>query len=228
MKVAFSLPLTLIALVGAGCCSIGTTYVERAKDLCGWKTTKLHGIPITLEVPHHFQVQVIETYYEHNQLVLRDSATRQPVVTRNATIAVVNTKEIFTVDFLRPAAGTLDTSLALDPASQYFTKIDNTIVDKTIQDITTAINTISGALTAAPGAKKAIALAPGLIPHDRVVAELIVEVADSHALEKMHAFLCEHLNGCSNCATHAGALPPSHDIVPPVPVLRSPDTVIHQ
>ncbi len=194
----------------AGCHSITSTHIERAKDLCGWKTAKMHGIPTTLEVPHHFKIAVVDTYFERNGNVLRDMGCEKVITPghlppllkeRRVDVTVENTKEIFTVDFVRPGAGTLNTKATLDAERQYFTKIENKIEDKTIQDITAAINTLSGALNPAAGGGRSRGLFadPGVTRHDRVVAVTYVEVADPHALERIHEFLCQHLNGCNAC-----------------------------
>jgi hypothetical protein len=225
MRTAQLIPLALPVLVAVGCCSIKSTYVERDKGLCGWKTTHLEGIPTTLEVPHDFKISIIDTYYEKAGNMLRDPRGNMPpgapvspippapqpaanlplLRTRGVEVVVENTKEIFTVDFVRPAAGTLSTKAALDADHQYFTSIDNKIEDKTIQDITTSINTLSAAInpllkTRALAATDPTTADPTILKHPRVVAVTYVEIADPHAREKIHDFLCEHLNGCGHCA----------------------------
>src|SRR4051812_3058051 len=72
MRVSQFIPFALMALVAGGCSSIASTHVERDKGLCGWKTTHLRGIPTTLEVPHHFKISIIDTYYEKGGNMLRD------------------------------------------------------------------------------------------------------------------------------------------------------------
>jgi hypothetical protein len=211
MKPTKILSLLSLCLTSVGCTSIGSTHIERAKELCGWNTTHLHGIPITLEVPHHYEIQIVETYYELGGALMRDSQTKSPIVTRKATFQVKNTKEIFTVDFVRPAAGTLDTSLTLDPKSEYFTKIDNKLTDTTIKDITAAITTISAA--ANPLLARDALNNQNAIQHDKIVAEALIEVADPDAKQKIHAFLCEHLNGCTNCSTKGGDRPATPDVM---------------
>jgi hypothetical protein len=205
MKAIRLLHRALVGLAVVGCSSISSTHVERDKDLCGWNTTKLHGMPITLEVPHHFKISIVDTYYEKNGNVLRvppadpkQETLPFPLTSRRVDVVVENTKEIFTVDFVRPAAGTLSTKASLDADRQYFTSIDNKIVDKTIQDITTAVGTLSQALN--PLLKtRALVQDATLVQHDRVVAVTFVEIGDPNALVKIHQFLCEHLNGCRTC-----------------------------
>jgi hypothetical protein len=212
--------LALITL-GLGCSSIRTEHLERDLDLCGWKKTHLHGIPITLSVPHHFEVSIIETYYEIQGSIVREvsadpKVNGPPVVTREVQLEVKDTKEIFTVDFVKPASGTLDTKVELDPNAQYFKTINNTIVDTTISDIANSIKTLSGAISPLAKGARALQIDSRLTPHPRVVAMAVVEIADPHAKEKIHDFLCQHLNGCSTCATRAGERPPAADLLIPV------------
>jgi hypothetical protein len=109
MKNTVLLTLAVACLIGAGCSSIQSTHVKRNEEMCGWETTHLHGIPVTLQVPHHFRVEVIETSWEKNGNLVRDAATKVPVTTHDVNVAVADTQEIFTVDFVKPGAGTLNT-----------------------------------------------------------------------------------------------------------------------
>lgn len=223
-------PALLLTLVG--CCSVSSTHVERDKASCGWKTTHLHGLPVTLEVPHRFKVSIIDTFYEKSGNVLRDTSCVAPgmvppaLKTRSVEVTVENTKEIFTVDFVRPAAGTLKTNAQLNAERQYFTSIDNKIEDKTIQDITTAIGTLSGAISSLPK-NRALTEDPTVNKLPRVVAVAVVEIADPSALEKIHDFLCLHLNGCNTCVPAPLSPPPvistgSNPVTPPAPPQVAP------
>jgi hypothetical protein len=117
-------------------------------------------------------------------------------------VEVTTTKEVFTVDFIKPGAGTLQTKAALDPANQYFTKIDNVIEDTTIEAIKNALVTVTGALPTAPKGKSTglmpIGAKAAVTPFDKIIAVGVVSVNDPNAKEKIHDFLCRHLNGCSN------------------------------
>ena len=226
MRRSFFLMAFLTAILPMGCSSVESTHVKRNNDICGFETTRLHGIPITLEVPHHFQVEVIETYWESDSgNLLRDAVTKQPVTTRWVKLKVENTKEIFTVDFIKPGAGTLDSHVQIDAQKQYFTSIDNTIQDNTIEEITNSISAIAGSVNPL---LKADATTPPVLPgtpHHKVLAATMVEIADPRALVKIHDFLCLHLNGCNNCATKAGATAPSVDAVS-APVFSGPTGMV--
>jgi hypothetical protein len=175
--------------------------VERDTAMCGWRTTHLCGTPITLSVPHHYTVTIIDNYYEKNGNVLRDSndPEHKPLCTRDVSFAVEDTKEIFTVDFVKPGAGTLATSATLDPTSQYFTGIHNTIEDTTIQEITSSIKSLTSTLSPLRSVRSTASSDASVVPHPRVVAVIYVDVADPMAKEKIHEFLCHHLNECNGC-----------------------------
>jgi hypothetical protein len=193
-------PLVLVILA-AGCSSIHSTHLKRNEEACGWDTTHLHGIPITLDVPDKFKVEIVETQYYHStsKRIVSNAADGSPVITRSVTVDVTLKKEIFTVDFVKPASGQLTTSADLDSKSQYFTEINNKITDTTIDSITNAINTIGSSITPLLSGKSSAQLSDfnDLQPVPKTVAVGFFDVNDRHALEKIHEFLCQHLNGCA-------------------------------
>jgi len=177
----------------------------------------LQGIPVTLDVPHHYNINIIEIFYEKNGNLIRDSITKLPVTSMDVEFEVVDTKEIFTVDFVKPGAGNLTTKLKME--NQYFTSIENKIEDDTIEQITRSINELGKALKpATKGTRASLAgdLDSGDLPiqHRKVVANLIVEVSDPLAKEKIHEFLGKHLNVCTDCTTRPGTKLPPVVVVP--------------
>jgi hypothetical protein len=211
--------IVLLLVATVGCSSISSTHLKKNSETCGWDTTHLHGIPITLDVPDKFKVEVVETLYYHYTdtdkvgRVLRDTVDGKPVVNRSAQVTVKNKKEIFTVDFVKPGAGQLNTAVDLDPAAQYFSEINNKITDQTIDSITSALGTVGGALSPLLQGKAA-GLAPfpegaagggTLKALTKTVAVGYFDVADRHSVEKIHEFLCRHMNGCAPpCAPPLG------------------------
>jgi len=193
------------------CSSIKTTHLKRNKSNTGWKKTCLHGMPVTLRVPHHYEVNVAEVYYEMGGNLLRDAsdtnATKSPVTSLDVDFKVVEAEEVFTVDFVRPGAGTLQTKATLDSNTHYFKSIDNEIVDNTIEEITKSIQAIGDAIKPF-AAKKSLAEIPGVTQHRKILATLLVDVNDPFAKEKIHEFLCKHLNSCTDCATRPGSKVP--------------------
>jgi hypothetical protein len=228
-----------LVAIASGCSSIHSTHLKRNEDICGWDTKHLHGIPITLDVPEKFNIEIIETrfYYKDGQgngKVLYDAKDGKPIVTRNVNVSVKNKKEIFTVDFIKPGAGQLTTGVDLDAKNQYFSEINNKITDTTIDSITAAINTIGGSLAPLTGGKATGFTPPNyqnLTPIDKTVAIGVFDVNDRQVLEKIHAFLCEHLNGCTPpClmpqvvgAEHLQTMAPRPNAgVPAIPRVASP------
>jgi hypothetical protein len=199
-----------LAVLTAGCSSISTTHLKRNEDTCGWDTTHLHGIPITIDVPDKFRVEIVESQYFHakSNRIVSNASDNKPVSTRKATVSVTLKKEIFTVDFVKPASGQLSTSVDLDPKSQYFTEINNKITDTTIDSIANAINTIGSSIQPLIGGKSSALVGDftGVTEIPRTVAVGFFDVNDRHALEKIHAFLCQHING-NGCAPTCPAQP---------------------
>lgn len=185
--------------LATGCSSIKSTHVERDLSLCGWRTTKLHGTPITLTVPHHYKITIIDVCYEKAGNVLRDKdSDEKPITTREVAFEVEESQEIFTVDFVKPGAGTLHATANLDADKQYFSGIETKIVDNTIQEITNSVKTLSSTLAQFRSAPHTFTDLT-ITQHKRVVAVAYVDVADPTAKEKIHEFLWHHLNNCNNC-----------------------------
>ena len=130
----------------SACSSIHSTYLKRNKEMCGWETKHLRGTPITLDVPHHYKIEVIEICYEANGNILRDSKTNVVITGHEVVFDVVDSKEVFTVDFVKPGAGTLQTKVDFNPETQYVTNINNKIDDTTIETITASIKSLNGTL----------------------------------------------------------------------------------
>jgi hypothetical protein len=192
---------SLLVVLTAGCSSIHSTHLKRNPDTCGWDTTHLHGIPITLDVPDKFKVEIVETQYYHttSKRIVTSAADGRPVATRSVTISVTLKKEIFTVDFVKPASGQLTTSVDLDAQAQYFTEINNKITDTTIDSIANAINTIGSSIQPLAGGKATAQLGDfdNLQAVPKTVAVGFFDVSDRNALERIHEFLCQYLNGCA-------------------------------
>jgi hypothetical protein len=225
----------------AGCSSISTTHLKRNRDSCDWDKTHLCGIPITVDVPDKIKVEVFETLYYHTSpnddnappgnknvgRVLRNSADNKPIVNRWAQVTAETKKEIFTVDFVKPGAGTLQTSVDLDKDAQYFSEINNTITDETIDAITKAISNVGGALGPLTRGKSAGAppTTDGNVPNSRgklksvqrSVAVGYFDAADRQMVEKIHEFLCKHINGCAPpCAVDGLTAPISPNTGTPI------------
>lgn len=189
---------TLGLCVLAGCSSSRSTLLTRDESNTAWQQNKSKGIPITLKVPTHIQVTVIDKQYL--QLVTDPlGVTKVERLALEVPVRLVKidkhyTEKVFTVDFVRPAAGPFTMDVDFDAEKQYFEKVNNTLTDNTISEIGTLINTISpGGLfrTASAGGD---AIESKLKEIESVVATELFEV-DSPTLERdVQMFLECHLN----------------------------------
>jgi hypothetical protein len=153
---ALSLGILLPALV-SGCTSMSSTMVTRDESNQTWTRHRcLQGVPITLKVPTHVKVYVIEHHYLQRvkcegSAVARTQRLTLPYVVRDFAQEFIYTEKIFTVDFRRPAAGTYNLHLDMTE-DQYIEKVQHDVTDQTIAQVG---NLIRGA---APG---------GLLPSPR-------------------------------------------------------------
>lgn len=224
MRIMALFVATCICVTGSiGCTSIKSTHVKRDENICGWKTDKLHGYPITVKVSHQLEVRIMKKEYVQGNKVLRDAVTGKPIQTRYAKFKVLERDEIFTVDFKRPGAGTLTYNVELDAEKQYFEKIHNEIEDKTIEAITQALGIVGEGFSAIPRAKPAGNfgdLNVGTI--ESLVGITVIDITDPELEQKVHAFLCRYLTGCTPPCSIDGNHPAmGHPTAPPfVPNLR--------
>lgn len=166
------------------------------------------GIPITLKVPTHLEVSIVETYYIYN-----NAKSDEPVSltefgsspgNRNLSVSanIVETNKVFTVDFKRPASGSLSYNATLGE-DQYFDSITNTIVDTTITDVTNAITSIAPLLGVGTSAAPEFVgdqIKDNVIVANRVVAFQRFDINACDFEEQVRIFLDQHLNACApNC-----------------------------
>ncbi|MEZ6061481.1 MAG: hypothetical protein R3C19_14140 [Planctomycetaceae bacterium] len=158
----FQISAVATLMTACGCATISSTLIER--DVCdtGYTDSTTKGVPITVKVPTHLKVVVRETRFltldgdtltpvtfdrtvvvnNNGQSVLQTLS--EPVVAVDVDHEYIETEKIFTVDFKRPAAGTLNYKLGFE--DQYITSIQNELQDRTIADVSTAINRILGSV----------------------------------------------------------------------------------
>lgn len=216
---AAQLPLLvlLVVLSAMGCRGVRSTVVNRNSDntFIGNsngdpkifdKTRPYTGIPIRVNVPTHLDVAIMETYYiqqkSDGKLEEVEFPDYQP---RNLTVqpSIVNTPKVFMVDFVRPAAGTMDMDINFT-SDQYFKDIKNKIVDETIQDITKAIESLSPVLTKAATKSTKAAVGAKLenlyVQGTRTVAYARFDIDDSDFEAQVAEFVQVQLNGCHACS----------------------------
>lgn len=242
MKIMLLLALTLVATF-SGCTSIKSTMLTRFDDNSFGgnsngtfqhhnQTRPFKGVPIALKVPTHVDVEITETYFLYkdttkntiSEVVFDNKGERIP---RNLDVQItpVSTKQIFTVDFVRPAAGTLTTSATFSD-QQYFAKIENEIVDETLQDITAAIKTVAPALGLSASARLGEDMKANIATATRTVAYARFDIDDPSFEELLDAFVSKHLTGCHGCKGRQTLSSPSTESVP-LPTPANQGTVIN-
>ncbi|MBM3999785.1 MAG: hypothetical protein FJ297_09655 [Planctomycetes bacterium] len=179
----------------AGCTSIRSVMLHRNECNTGWqKTRHLPGVPITLKVPTHLQVTVVEKHYlardDKQQFVRIDL----PIPIRKVYTEFRYTERIFTVDFKRPASGLLDLDVTFRDDDQYFKRVKQKVVDETIEDVAKLVESIApggligGVGTASKGA------GDDLREIESVVAVNLFEIEDPNFEIQVTEFLNCHLN----------------------------------
>ncbi len=137
----------LAAILGmTGCASAVSTHVTPDPEKCGWRKKRLEGVPITVKVPTHLEIQVVERCYLNS-----DGSKSVISPARFVNVNVREKDQVFTVDAVRPASGTLNYLATFQ--GQYFKTFNSKVEDKTIQSITDAITGITGELGKLPKAK---------------------------------------------------------------------------
>lgn len=188
------------------------------------------GIPITLKVPSHLDVYIEEVYYMQDdgddQRTLTDALSDTRIM--NVRTELIKSKKVFTVDYKRPGAGTLNLSTKFSD-EQYFQSISRALQDTTIVDSANLLNTALGGTSdpaTATGTLPALvapttptsgtqSAPPTLIPSGptavqaamleshirdtRVVAYQRFDINDPDFELQVDAFVSLHLNNCDRC-----------------------------
>lgn len=209
--------LFALSLLTTGCTLVKSTLVSRQDDnsFVGisngepqdlGKTRPFRGVPVALKVPTHVDVKVTETYFIKMAMVdgkreLQEVVFNDPTTPRNLNITVtpITTKKLFTVDFVRPMAGTLDYEAKFTD-EQYFESIQNTIKDETLQDVTAAIATVAPKLGFSASAKIGEDLKATMLTEVRTVAYARFDIDAVDFEEQLNAFLTLQVTGCHNCS----------------------------
>ena len=208
----------LLSLLGmAGCTLMKSTMLTRFDDnsFAGQSNgvpqqhgqpRPFRGVPVALKVPTHVDVAITETYFlyladaKNGNRTLQEAVFDDPRVPRNLDVKItpIMTKKLFTVDFVRPAAGTLDYKAEFTN-DQYFSSIENTIVDETIQDITAAIKTVAPSLGLQATAEIGTNLASRVATATRTVAYARFDIDAPDFEEQLNSFVLLHVTGCHGC-----------------------------
>ena len=219
---ALCLAICVVALT-VGCTSISSTMLNRldSDDFVGnsngdlkkhCKARPFKGIPITLRVPTHVDVAVREKVRfskDGDSIALLRTGNRHLFVETD----LIYTDKVFTVDIKRPAAGTANYTLDFGEGenAQYFKQLQSTIVDETIQDITTAIDTVTSAAfeTGEDDDDKDKKAPVTFFSLDRTVAWKRFDVDAVDFEQAIATFVEQHMNGCSTCLNNQANDTPS-------------------
>jgi hypothetical protein len=222
--------LLFLLSIESGCSSARSTLLHRGELDQQWESERmLHGVPITVQVPTHIRLEIVE----HRYLGLFDSdgqpaaspaasapddspsvksnsdriewldASAMDVPIRSVRHELIKTSKIFTVDPKRPAAGTMDATLKFGGANgQYFDQIDYSVEDRTLEAITGLIGKVAkdGLVGVATSREGDGEDVDSYLYHvDTVVASAMFSL-DAPDLElQMSQFLERHLNRCHTC-----------------------------
>lgn len=206
-----------LAIPLTGCTSFRSTIMSRMPNDQFRKNSDqcTRGIPVTLKIPTHVDVKVVEEYF----IVQGNTETKIPELPkpiRTVHMDTIYTPKVMTVDLVRPAAGTLDIlgaqdtdGITLDP-EQYFNSIQAAIDDQTIEDITASIPNISKILGRTP--TEAAQVAAGgedtqtsqLQSYKAVIAWRRFDINEPNWEFEAQAFAEQHINcQISPCAANA-------------------------
>ncbi len=157
--------LALIAclVVSCGCNSIRTTVIDRTEQDCMVVNpgAPLRGIPVSLRVPTHLELRVIEVTHWQKRIVPGESPTLVPLSTRRPTRLVEHdiceTEKIFLVDPVKPVAGTSKFGFSFksktaggkgDAGKGYLDEVNYQIDDESIKKSSELVSNAVGLITA--------------------------------------------------------------------------------
>ncbi|MEM7456915.1 MAG: hypothetical protein AAF456_21405 [Planctomycetota bacterium] len=221
---AFALITLLTCILSTGCESFTARVMHRLDNDTlvqqVWPR-KTKGVPVKLRVPSHAEVAIVETYFliPGGEGIADRPRTGPRIQTLSANnnsnrildvdINYAYTEQVFTVDFRRPAAGTLDlldsdNGLEFDTAN-YFKSISGSATDETILDITAGLSGLGGGgeQAEAESARVDDSIKLGTDPDSvykqfkRVIAFQRFDIAVPGWEHQMHAFIEMHLGQCN-------------------------------
>lgn len=198
-SVLFILLLSASLASASGCSSIKSTlYTDDGCQTCEKVTKHLKGVPTTLTVPTHLHVYVLKTRWGKIDPTRGEVAFIPELEARSVHIEKIVQKEIFTVDFKRPASGYLAYNLKFDVGNQYITKIDNSLEDKTIASVAGLISQVLQSVpTLAGGVPTGERIEAGkLAPFPEIIASELFALNEPQMQERIQTFLDVYLNQC--------------------------------
>lgn len=212
---AFVRALAASAVFGAavtGCRSAVSTHVTPDPVHGGWDKKKIRGVPVTLKVPTHMEVRVMQRRY----LDPKSGLTLQEAVYVEDEIR--HKDQLFFVDAVRPAAGISTSGFTAQTDQQFFASYNTTVDDQTIKTITKLVpelgeiikNVKKAKSISETGGKIPTADDVGGIPYfDKLVAVKVFDVNLPSLTDDVRAFMDTYINNCRP-ACPAPVSPVSH------------------
>lgn len=200
-----------------GCNSIRTTAVDRCEHdtLVVNPDRPMKGIPVSLRVPTHLELKVIETTYWEKRENPGEKSTLIPLSTCRATRSVKHdlcyTEKIFLVDPVKPTAGTQKYGFAFwsnDNPNQdehngkgYLRNLTYSIDDKTIQESAKLASNVLGLINAFQiSANEATPNEGTILSTERAVAYARFDINSCTFEDDVAAFLdCNVNQVCHTC-----------------------------
>jgi len=189
----------VLAAASCGCTSIRSTLFsyDGCED-CGRVKKHLKGVPTTLAVPTHLLVTVTQVEWGKVDPTTGAVVLMPELKTQDVDIKPVVQPEIFTVDFKRPASGTLSYKLGFDKDRQYITSIENELEDTTIKDVAGLVAAVIKAVPApARGFVRDATAGNPLVPFPNVVATELFAISEPDLQNRVQAFLAKYVNDCA-------------------------------
>ena len=219
LAVIFAAP----TLVLPACTSIVTKLYDTDNYTSSEPQKKcLRGLPITMDVPTHVKIVVTETQYWYQ---IKDTTTPPAgaptpgagegmrylptslQASRSADYNIITKKELFTVDFKRPASGTNDVKVGFTNTTsggQYPSSISQTVTDNTIQSVAGLIQqliqsapSIAASSLSDVGTPPPNITAPNVIAIPHVVAVEFFDIHEPNLEGRIREFLDQQINSCS-------------------------------
>jgi hypothetical protein len=201
------LAIILCLALAPGCTSLRSTIINRFEDdtYAGNSNGDLkrhdmarpyRGVPITIKVPTHVDVKIVETSYMYRGPSDELRELKLTLPHRDVEIATIETDKVFIVDFKRPLSGSLKYKATFGE-DQYFDEISGKLEDTTITDVASLVATIVPMF--GKPASTTNTLADELIVNKRVVAYRRFDIDAPDFELQVRCFLDEHLNCGHTC-----------------------------
>lgn len=212
--------ILLMMISICGCTSFRTTIVQRGSDnrFCpNFPTSKTKGLPVKLKVPTHIEATITEKFFVEsvqnaagpdgaantkNRVQCREIGLwldGQRIRHLEVDTKVIYTEKVFTVDFRRPAGGLLNLSTIDFDSEQYFKQVKANYEEKTLSQITSALNTLKPGLTGRASASNLNGLA-GILMDTRTVAVARFDISETDWESQLQCFVDHHITSCySGC-----------------------------